>query len=124
MRGSDPSQAARDVARLVVTARIGGSSKRCQLGLNSTGSNGSVRKRYCRIFSKVGKSNAMLSTTKNDSWKLAWKSCLGSQSRIMNPEAEREFSRSPGRFKAHPASTIVIMIVERIAEACQPVAAV
>jgi hypothetical protein len=43
---------------------------------------------------------------------------------MMKPAAEREFNRSPGRFKAQPAITTVIMIVERMADACQPVAAV
>ena len=42
----------------------------------------------------------------------------------MNPAAAREFSRSLGRFNDQPPMITLIMMVERMADDCQPVAAV
>ena len=57
----------------------------------------------------------MLSTTKNESWKLAWNSCSGCHTRMMQAAAAREFSRSCGLFRAQPKMMTVIITVERIA---------
>ena len=71
-----------------------------------------------------GSSSAMLNTTKNESWKLAWKSSCGSSTRMTHAAAARELRRLLGLRSAQPPTMIVIMIVDRIAEDCQPVAPV
>ena len=43
---------------------------------------------------------------------------------MMKAAAASEFTRSLGRFKAQPPMMMLIITVDRMAEGCQPVAAV
>ena len=65
----------------------------------------------------------MQRTTKNESWKPAWKSWRGSHSKMMSAAAKSELTRSLGRRKTQPIMTTVSMTVARMAEAGQPVRA-
>lgn len=101
-----------------------GSSRRRQRGRSSSGNSGSAWTTGSPHRTSGGPSSAIASTTKKESWKLAWNSCRGSHTRISRAEPASELTRLPGRRNAQPRITTVIMSVDRIADGCQPVAAV
>src|SRR5260221_11093124 len=119
----DPIHDANDVIVMSSKKLSGGLSAFCHAGRSESGRNGSGAHSRRVVSCKIGMVRIKQSTTKNESWKPAWKSCWGSQTRMIKAAANSELIKSLGRRSTQLKMITESITVTRIADAGQPVSA-